>query len=102
MPAPLDGSCAASNKDGGKRAVRMPIAVADTTAEQQDRVIEQRAVAVRSGSEFFEVSRKQRHMIGLDLCALIHLFRLVLMMRQRMMRFRNANLWIRSSILLSA
>src|SRR5205809_3739475 len=41
-------------------------------------------------------------MIRLDSGALLHLLRNVLVMRQWMMRFRNANLWIRPSILFAA
>jgi hypothetical protein len=102
MAAALDRSGAPTHNNRGERAVSMPIAVADAAAKQEDRMIEQRAVAVRCGSKFLEVIREQRHVIGLDLGALLHLLRLVLVMSQRMMGFGNANLRIRPSILLSA
>src|SRR5262245_51046519 len=102
MTATFDRSRATARQNSRKRAVGMAITVADASSVQKNHVIEQRPISVRRRSELFKIRSKQRDVIGLDLGAFLHLRRIVLMMSQRVMRLRNADLRIRSPILFTA
>src|SRR5438105_4439181 len=97
MTAAFDGARAAAHEQRRQRAMRMAVAVADAAAEKNDRMVEQRSIAILRRSQLLEVLGEQLEVISLNDGALVHLHRIVLMMRQRMMRLRNPDLRIRTS-----
>ena len=67
----------------------MTVAVADARSVQNDHVVEQRAIAVGSVAQLLQIVREEFQMVLLNPGALLHLDRIVLMVRQRMMRLWN-------------
>ena len=84
----------ASRDDNRQVQVIVHIRVAHAAAEHDDRVIEQRAVAVGRGLQLLEVIGEQRHVIGVDLRQLLQLLRIVAVMRRRVVRLGHADLRI--------
>ena len=82
--------------------MRVPVAVADASAKEKDGVIEQRPVAIRRIPQFFQILAEQHQMMPLNARALLHLRRVVLVVRQRMMRLGDPNLRIGPAGLLAA
>src|SRR5262245_7729770 len=99
MPASFDRARSAAHDESWKGAVGMPVAVADASAEEQDRVVEQRSLAVGRRLQLLKVVGEEFDVIGLDLRALLHLLGLVLMVSQRMVRFGHADLRIWAAVL---
>src|SRR5260370_26533101 len=86
------------------RKVRMGMAitVGKPAAVNEQRVVEQGAVAILSGLEPPDEVGKQLDMECVDLCELLHPLRIVAMMRERMMRIGNADLAISPDTALAA
>jgi len=63
------------------RQIRVSVCVwiPHTAAEHDDRVVEERSFAVASGAKLPQVRRKQRYVIGIYLCKLRQLSRIVSM-----------------------
>ena len=80
----------------------MAVAVADAAAVENHHVIEQRSVAVRRVPQLLQVVGEQLHVVLLNLDALLHLHRVVLVMRHRVMRLGHADLRVRPRTLLAA
>jgi hypothetical protein len=73
----------------------MPVAVAHPAAIDDQRMIEQGTVAVRRGSQPVNEAGEQPHMVDVDLRVLQDRLRPVAVMRDRMMRFADAERRIR-------
>src|SRR5262245_64758647 len=101
MATALESAASTADHECRQRTMCMTVAVADARAIQNDHVVEQRAIAVGSVAQLLQIIREEFQMVLLNLSALLHLDRIVLMMRQRMMRLRNADLWIRPRALLA-
>ena len=80
----------------------MAVAVAQPRAVEDDRVIEQRPVAVGCRSQFLQIRSEQRHVMLLNDGTLGELHRIVLVVRQLMMGFGDAHLRVRSRALFTA
>ncbi len=65
-------------------------------------MIQQRAVAIGRGLQLRQIMREQLHVIGVDLGHTLDQFRKIVVVRQRVMRFRHADLRIRARALLLA
>src|ERR1700722_5672094 len=101
MTSALEPHSASTQKQGWQRTVRVPVAVTDATAEEKDDMIEQRPVAIRRIPQLFQIFPEQHKMMPLNAGTLLHLCRVVLMVRHRMMRLGGSNLRIRSAGLLT-
>ena len=66
----------------------MPVAIADARAKEKDHVIEQRAIAIRRVAQFFQILGKQLDVMPLNAGAFFHLHRVVLVVRDGMVRLR--------------
>ena len=75
-------------------AVVMHIGIPHAAPIKVERMIQQRAVALRRGLQLPKKLGEQRHVELIDLGHPRNLFRIVAVMRQRMMRIRNASLRI--------
>src|SRR5580704_5757808 len=80
VPATLELSASAASHQIRQREMIMQIAVAHVAAEENDRIVQQIAVAIRRALQLPEEARKQRDVIVLDLHQLLDLFRQVLVM----------------------
>src|SRR5437867_9260378 len=65
--------------------MRMRVGITDTTSVENQGVIEQTAIALRSCLQFAEEIRQQLHMVLIDLMSLLELHRVILMVRDSMM-----------------
>src|SRR5678815_895180 len=101
MATAFESAASAADHECWQWTVCMTVAVADARSIQNDHVVEQRAIAVGSVAQLLQIIREEFQMVLLNLGALLHLDRIVLMMRQRMMRLRNADLWVRPRALLA-
>ena len=101
MASAFEAAGASAHDHGREWAVRVAIAVAEPRAVKDDRVVEQRSLAVARPLQSFEERREQRRVMYLDLRALLELFGIVLVVRNLMMRIRDAELRIRASALLA-
>src|SRR5688572_12903126 len=102
MLAALECARASADKQRRKRSVAMAIAVADRRTVQNHHVVEQGSVAIGSISKLLQIVGEELQMILLNLDALLHFLRIVLVMRHRVMRLGNADLRIGPRTLLSA
>jgi len=73
----------------------MQIAVAHVAAEQNDRIVQQVAVAIRRALQLPKEPREQRDVIVLNLRQLLDLLRQILMMRRSVVPIMHAHLRIR-------
>ena len=89
-------SLPAGGPDGQDRqvVVRVLVAVAHAAAVEEQRVIEQGAVAVRRGFQPIEEAREQPQVVGVDLGLLGHLLGDAVVVRHRVMPVRDADLRI--------
>ena len=97
MTSPLKSSPRPAGKDGGQVIADMPIAVAHPAAVQKDGMIQQVAIAVWRRPQFLEEVGEQFRMEDIDLEELIDLAHIVLMVRQRVVCFRNSDLVVRNA-----
>src|SRR5258706_9227234 len=94
MPAALKAGCGAACNQNRKVFVIVKAGITHAAAVQVDRVIEQRAVAIGGGLHSLEEIREQRNVERADLRYLRHLFRIVAVMTNGMVRVRDADLRI--------
>ena len=94
VPAALEFSRPAADQSQRQIGVRVPIAVGDAAAVEDHRVIEQRAVAVRSRFHALDQISELIHVMRVDLDGLGDLDRIVLVMRAVVMAVGNADLAI--------
>jgi len=66
--------------------MRVPIAVTNARAKKQNHMIQQRAIAIWRIAQLFQILGKQRDVIALNFRAFLHLFRVALMVGERMVR----------------
>ena len=92
MPAALQLPGRAAREDDRQRAEVVLVAVAQRAAVEDQRVIEQRAVAVRRRLQLLEEVGELRHVVGVQLRELIHVAAVVRVMRQVVERIADARL----------
>ena len=73
----------------------MDVGLAHPAAEQDQRMIQQRAVAVRRLTESLEELGEQRHVVGVDLHEVLDVLRELEVMRHRVVRLGDAQVGIR-------
>ena len=101
MTPALQRPGASAHHERRQRTMRVPVAVADARSKKKDHMIQQRAIPIRCIAQLSEILGKQLDVMPLDARAFLHLHRIILMMRERMMPFGHADLRIRPSRLLA-
>jgi len=66
MSSPLDAARSTTRQQDGQAVVQMLIAVAQTAAVEDQRMIQQRAIAVRRGSQLLQEVRETLGVICID------------------------------------
>src|SRR4051812_30757956 len=94
VPSALDAGSSATRDEDREVHVIVNVGVAHAAAIEVQRVVEQRAVPFRRRFQFFEKVRKERDVERVDLRHPRNLFRVVAMMRERMVRIRDTDLRI--------
>ena len=84
----------AAGEDDRQIRVGVRVGVAHAAAEEHHRMVQQRAIVILHSAESLQVFRKQLGMISVDFRHLGHEFREVVVMRQRVVCFRHADLRI--------
>src|SRR5688500_499110 len=102
MPSALEAAGGSADHDGRQWAVRVPIAVAEARAVENNGVVEQRSLSVHGSTQLFEECGEERRVMHLDLGALLELLGVVLVVRDLVMRIRDAELRIRARALLAS
>src|SRR5262249_1605931 len=92
-----DLAAAATDHENREVLREVTIPFAHTGSINDRGVIQKGAVAVWSARQFFNVMREHRNVVVVDLRDLFHAFRVLLMVRDGMMRVGYANLRIRSA-----
>ena len=93
---PLSAPLRAADQDVRQRIVVVPVAVAHVRAVHEQRVIEQRAVAVGRRRELLDEVREALHVIRLDPHELVDALLVVRVVRQRVERVRHADVVVRA------
>ena len=96
MPASLDVPAAAAGHERGHVVVPVPHAVAHAAAEDDDGMVEQRAVAVRGGAQFVEEVREHLDVIAVNFGHLADPLLVPGVVRQLVMRVGDADFAIRA------
>src|SRR5439155_2006515 len=92
----LHPACRATGDQDRQVRVVMDVRIAYATAVKIERMIEQCAIPFRRGLQLPKELGKQRHMKLIDLGHARNFFRIIAVMRKRMMRIRNADLGVSS------
>src|SRR5688572_11592910 len=96
VAAALEPRASSTSDDDRQVRVIVDVGISHAAAEQIERVIEQRAVAIWRRLELLDQIREQRHMVRVDLGELHQLLRIVGVMRHRMMRLGHADVRVGS------
>src|SRR5262245_18163761 len=87
----LEGAIAATDYRDGQIIVRVPVAVGEATAVQDQRPVQQRAVAVPRAGELCQEVGKQHHVMRIDAREPLQGRGLVAVVREQMVRFGYAD-----------
>ena len=94
VPSTLELRAAAARDHDRQVRVIVDVGVAHAAAQQVQRVIQQRAVAVGRRRQLLDQVGEQRHVVGVDLRQLDELLRVVDVMRHGMVRLGDADVGI--------
>ena len=102
MPSTFEFACAAANEHERQVVARMRIAVRDARAIEDRGVIEQRSITVLRLPQPLEVLAEELGVVRVDFRHALDQRWVVAMMRERVVRFRHADLRVRPCALLLA
>ena len=91
VPVALHAIGCTSCDDDWQVGVIVNVVIADAASVEQHYVVEQRAISFRRGLELLQILGEQRNVEGIDLRHALDFFRVVAMVRQRMMRIRDTD-----------
>src|SRR5690349_3225988 len=94
MAPALDATSATARDHDWKAGGAVRVAAAHSASEEHDRVVEQCPIAIACGSQSVEEPGEELRFVGVDRAEASHLFRIVPVVRERVMAFGNSNLWI--------
>src|SRR5215203_5422434 len=96
VAAALEPRASSTSDDDRQVRVIVNVGISHAAAEQIERVIEQRSIAIWRRLELLDEIREQRHVVRVDLGELHQLLRIVGVMRHGMMRLWHADVWVGS------
>ena len=96
MTPALELASSSTGHDDRQIRVVVDVGIAHSAAKHVERVVEQRPIAVRRLVQLLDEIRKQRHVMGVDLGQLDQLFRIVGVMRDRVMRLGHPDVRVGS------
>src|SRR6185503_8395650 len=94
VSAAFHRSSGATDEQRRQQVRRMDVSIAHAAAVQDQGLIEQRAVTVRSGAKSLDEFRKQRQMVGVDLGVRLDRLRPVTVMGDRVVRLGDTDIRI--------